>query len=64
MLDNNLGQGLDFLKVSKHVKTEVADVVLKHISVEGDFDQVDVHLRRVILAKKADTFIHNCTSNK
>lgn len=52
MLNNNLGNGLDLLKVSEHVKTQVADVVLEYVGLEGDFDQLNVHLWRVILARK------------
>lgn len=49
MLNDNLGDGLDILKVSEHVKTQVADVVFKYVSVERDFDQLNVHFWRIIL---------------
>ena len=52
MLNNNLGNGLDLLEVSEHVKAQVADVVLEYVSVEGDFDQLNVHLWSIILWKK------------
>lgn len=53
VLNNNLGDGLDLLEVSEHVETQVADVVLKYVSVEGDFDQLNVHLWRIILWEKS-----------
>lgn len=52
MLNDNLGDFLDLLKVSKHIKTQVTNVVLECIGVEGDLDQFNVHLWRVILAKR------------
>lgn len=52
VLNNNLGDGLDLLEVSEHVKTQVADVVFKYVGVERDFDQLDVHLGRIILLEK------------
>lgn len=52
MLNNNLGDGLDLLKVSEHVETQVANVVFKYVSVERDFDQLNVHLGRIILLER------------
>lgn len=60
MLNNNLGDGLDLLEVSEHVKTQVADVVFKYVGVERDFDQLDVHLGRIVLSEKnRDNLSHN-----
>lgn len=60
VLNNNLGDGLDLLKVSEHVKTQVADVVLKYISVKGDLDQFYVHLWRIILCEKSKQQLSIC----
>ena len=49
MLDNDLGNGLDLLEVSKHVKAQIANVVLKHVSLEGHLDQLNENLRGIVL---------------
>lgn len=51
MLNNNLSDRLHLLKVSKHVETQVADVVFKYIGVEGGFNQLNVQFWSIILGK-------------
>lgn len=64
MLNNNLSDSADLFKVSKHVETQVANVVFKYVSVERDFDQLNVHFWRIILWEKNMQLLSFCNINK